>query len=116
MPSNLNNKKDMYNKPAATIPSLHYKKYNVGRRASVSCKCYPRPIAAKLPFPQSFISESDSLYRYCQTCVQRSPLGNGKVTVVFRVTSITGQLCRKYKATENFGKFSSDCSTVKTRD
>ena len=63
MPSVLNNKKDMHNKPAVTIPSLHYKKYNVGRRASVSHKCYPRLIAAKLPFPQSFISESDLLYK-----------------------------------------------------
>ena len=40
-----------------------------------------------------------------QMCVQRSPLGNGKVTVTYRGTAIyTGQLCRKYKATENFGK------------
>ena len=25
---------------------------------------------------------------YSQTCVQRSPLGNGKVTVIYRVTAI----------------------------
>ena len=131
MSSVLNNKKDMHNKPAVTIPSLHYKKYNVGRQASVSCNCYPRLIAAKLPFPQSLISESDSLYKYSQTCVQWSPLGNGKVTVIntgwllaspqtsFGVHSscrearwllYTGELCRRYKATENFGKFSSDCN------
>ena len=51
---------------------------------------------------------------YSQTCVQLSPLGNGKLTVIYRVTTIiilyTGQLCRKYKATENFGKLSSDCN------
>ena len=41
-------------------------------------------------------------------CVQRSLLGNGKVTVKHRETAInyTGQLCRKNKATENFGKLS----------
>ena len=67
MSSVLNNKKDMHNKPAVTIPSLHYKKYNVGRQASVSCNCYPRLIAAKLPFPQSLISESDLLYKLIQS-------------------------------------------------
>ena len=31
---------------------------------------------------------------YSQTCVQRSPLGNGKVTVIYRVTPYTGPLYR----------------------
>ena len=56
MPSVLNNKKDMHNKPAVTIPSLHYKKYNVGRRASVSRKCYPRPNC--LSHKASFLSQT----------------------------------------------------------
>ena len=45
---------------------------------------------------------------YSQTCVQRSTLGNGKVTVIYRVTAIYRSTCRKYKATENLGKLSSD--------
>ena len=36
----------------------------------------------------------------------RSPLGNGKVTVIYKVTAI--YICRKYKAIENFGRLSGD--------
>ena len=41
-------------------------------------------------------------------CVEWPHLGNGKVTVTGGPL-YTGQLCRKYKATENFGKLSGDC-------
>ena len=43
---------------------------------------------------------------YSQTCVLRLPLGNGKVTFIYKVTAI--YICRKYKAIENFGKLSGD--------
>ena len=43
---------------------------------------------------------------YSQTCVLRSPLKNGKVTVIYKVTAI--YICRKYRAIENFGKLSGD--------
>ena len=46
---------------------------------------------------------------YSQTCVQQSSLGNGNVTVIYRVTAIYRSTLQKiFKATENFGKLSSD--------
>ena len=49
---------------------------------------------------------------YSQTSVQQLPLGNGKVTVIIQGDNLymSGQLCRKFKATENFGKLSGDCN------
>ena len=45
----------------------------------------------------SFVNNLDRDYSYIQACVQRSPLGNGRVTVIYSVTAIyTGQLCRKH--------------------
>ena len=41
-------------------------------------------------------------------CVQRPPLGNGKVTVTYRGTAIYRSTLQKYKATENFGKLFGD--------
>ena len=48
--------------------------------------------------------------KYSQTCVQRSPLGNGKETIIYRVTTTIPVNIAEYKATENLGNLSGDCN------
>ena len=48
--------------------------------------------------------------KYSQTCVQRSPLGNGKETIIYRVTTAIPVNIAEYKATENLGNLSGDCN------
>ena len=43
--------------------------------------------------------------KYSQTCVQRSPLGNGKETIIYRVTTTI-----PVNIAENLGKLSGDCN------
>ena len=48
--------------------------------------------------------------KYGQTFVQRSPLGNGKETIIYRVTTTIPVNIAEYKATENLGNLSGDCN------
>ena len=48
--------------------------------------------------------------KYSQTFVQRSPLGNGKETIIYRVTTTIPVNIAEYKATENLGNLSGDCN------
>ena len=48
--------------------------------------------------------------KYGQTFVQRLLLGNGKETIIYRVTTTIPVNIAEYKATENLGKLSGDCN------
>ena len=89
-------------------PLCHPCSPNVGARLLTFWGLLSRAHFLPITFPAWNKIFKPSSKNIVKPVYNEQPLGNGKVTKIHKLTVYTGQLCKNYNATENFGKLSDD--------